>query len=224
MMCLLCGYPLSKKRQWLDFFSLGAQIEPAICPLCLAAFQKIERIAACPACGRADAKGLCGDCQKWQSTGLELQNEALFVYDERFKEWLSRYKFFGDLRLCGTFSHLLYERLQAYRGYTICPLPISAQRLAERGFNQVTHCLLKTGRPYKELLRRTRHCQPQSHKTRSERLQMIQPFEVIPNTRLQGRKILLVDDVYTTGRTLRHAAVCLRENGALEVKSLTLAR
>lgn len=65
----------------------------------------------------------------------------------------------------------------------------------------------------------------QSRKTRRERLLMKQPFTLCQSDKkLANQKICLVDNVYTTGRTLRHAAQCLIVAGALEVTSLTLAR
>ncbi|WP_447409442.1 ComF family protein [Weissella confusa] len=65
----------------------------------------------------------------------------------------------------------------------------------------------------------------QSLKTRQDRLNTAQPFMCqLGNLDLTGQRICLVDDVYTTGRTLRHAATCLYECGAKQICTITLAR
>nr|MCH9869498.1 hypothetical protein [Serratia marcescens] len=70
------------------------------------------------------------------------------------------------------------------------------------------------------------HKVDQSSKTRVDRLQTTQPFEFKEGMepRIRGRRILLVDDVYTTGRTLYHASAQLKSAGAAAVFSMTLAR
>ena len=67
---------------------------------------------------------------------------------------------------------------------------------------------------------------PQSAKNRAQRLLTPQPFTLAPQAKdlCHGQRVLLLDDVYTTGRTLRHAATQINLTGAKAVTSLTLAR
>lgn len=67
------------------------------------------------------------------------------------------------------------------------------------------------------------HSEKQSKKSRYERIHAQQVFQVC-SEEVQGKRILLLDDIYTTGSTLRQAAKVLKSAGAIEVKSLTLAR
>ncbi|WP_353048309.1 MULTISPECIES: phosphoribosyltransferase family protein [unclassified Exiguobacterium] len=103
----------------------------------------------------------------------------------------------------------------------IVPIPLSRERLSERRFNQaegiarmmrgkVTLCLARSDGP------------AQSRKARRERLSRANPYEVI--TSVEGKTILLVDDVYTTGTTLHQAALRLHEAGAKEISAVTLFR
>ncbi|GCF93415.1 hypothetical protein NRIC_13060 [Enterococcus florum] len=154
-----------------------------------------------------------------------LNNRALFEYSDGFQEWIEFFKFKGDYQRRFAFSTELKEALSAYPHYTICPLPLSEERFGDRGFNQVSACLDAAGVTYFPLLKRKRHDTPQAGKKREERLQLQQPFEMAPDgKKMRASKVLLVDDVYTTGRTLFHAADCLLENGFTTVKSLTFAR
>ncbi|WP_308167083.1 phosphoribosyltransferase family protein [Bacillus sp. ISL-40] len=68
------------------------------------------------------------------------------------------------------------------------------------------------------------HSEKQSKKSRSERIHLSQVFQVNPNVDLAGKKVILIDDIYTTGSTLRHAAKLLKVAGAASIQSLTLAR
>src|SRR5699024_3859120 len=100
------------------------------------------------------------------------------------------------------------------------PIPLSKERLEERAFNQATLIGNLLGDVDESLLIRQNN-DKQSKKTKQERINSSNPFKV---TRKITENILLVDDIYTTGSTLRHAAKLLKENSAKEVKSFNLIR
>ncbi len=108
------------------------------------------------------------------------------------------------------------------------PLPLSPQRLAERGFNQSQEIarLLAHATSTQlcvEVLARTRHTVPQSMLPWKERARNVRgAFRC--DTDLSGRCIALVDDVLTTGATLNEAARVLKKNGAREVIGWVAAR
>ncbi|MGM0287716.1 comF family protein [Enterococcus hirae] len=131
----------------------------------------------------------------------------------------------GDVRLAGTFAKQLQIIQQEFSDYQICPIPLATARLKERGFNQVIEMLRVAKIPYSQLLTRSDHSLPQSQKTRQERLKTTQPFKlaVVP-TIIKGKKVLLVDDVYTTGQTLFHAASCLLPHAPEKIRTFSLAR
>lgn len=104
----------------------------------------------------------------------------------------------------------------------IVPIPLSPVRLYERGFNQSAALIHEAGFTMTELLRRT-HSEKQSKKSRFDRIHLHQVFQPL-NLNLENRKIILIDDIYTTGSTLYHAAKLLKAGGATSVCSFTLAR
>lgn len=195
------------------------------CYHCEQQFTKIDPNSACPGCGRSDSSEMCSDCQLWQEKlGFIMHNRSLFQYDEGFRQWIETFKFIGDFRLRGAFSAELQTALKTKTDFLICPMPLSQERFEQRGFNQVSSCLEAAKITYHALLKR-KESPPQSKKSRKERLKMVQPFTLnVPKEKIKNQKVLLVDDVYTTGRTLFHGAEILYENGVKTVCSLTFAR
>ena len=111
----------------------------------------------------------------------------------------------------------------------LAPVPLSRERLRERGFNQ-SQWLAKHlcgRRTVDELLLRVRHTAPQSGLDRQERMHNLR-HAVVVNPLLQRQvhqqKVLLVDDVMTTGSTLGVCAQALLLAGALQVNCVVLAR
>jgi ComF family protein len=112
----------------------------------------------------------------------------------------------------------------------VLPVPLSPQRLAERGYNPaqlLAQRLTRTRRVRADLLLRTRHTPPQHGLPRAERLKNVRgAYAVDPLNAplLQGRRVVLVDDVMTTGASLREAAQALRAAGAAHITGMAFAR
>lgn len=231
--CLLCFEKLSYSLGWFSF--LVKREEQLICRECEQKFERIEG-ELCIVCGRSlerlasshQEKRMCRDCLRWEEgamRGALMQNRSLYVYNDWAKEVLARYKFRGDAVLSEIFHkeiRRLYKHLP--QSCRVIPVPLSIERQYERGFNQAE--LLAACLPYTKsspLITRV-HTEKQSKKTRVERLQTQSPFLLSSPIRLDGENILLVDDVYTTGTTLRQLGKMLREQGAAAVYALTIFR
>lgn len=112
----------------------------------------------------------------------------------------------------------------------IIPVPLHRRRLAERGYNQAEIIAGYVGgiinRPVdSSFLVRARSTKQQAKLTRAERITNItDAFVCYPSTKITGQKILLIDDVYTTGSTVYECAEVLRTAGAQTVSVFTLAR
>ena len=128
----------------------------------------------------------------------------------------------GDYCLRKTFQKDIKNNLKPFfkKGYTIVPVPLSEERLVERGFNQVEGLI--EGIPYQDIFEK-RDIEKQSSKTREERLSQDNAFCLKKGIDVPD-KIIIVDDIYTTGATIERAKEMLIVNGVKEIRSFSLAR
>ena len=218
--CLLCESLLDEKLTFCDLLTLKKPKAKA----CDACFEKFQRISVqhCPKCYRDGICEVCMDCQVWIEKGKEVCHKSCFVYNEAMKDLFSQYKFQGDYALYSVFAEVLQKELKVYRDYVLVPIPVSAEKYQTRGFNQVTALLEGTKLPFREILEKYDTI-AQSSKTREERLQSQQCFKVKDNVQVPT-KVLLIDDIYTTGSTLQLAKEILVEAGVKEIVTFSLAR
>jgi competence protein ComFC len=228
--CLNCDDELVEMITWRGLFYREPQF---LCSACDKQLVKIDG-KRCLGCSRSLddlaprlIKGdVCLDCHRWEENpewkGMLDQNFSLYHYNDFLKEYLAKYKYRGDYVLAKVFSHTIKTYLTKMEYDLIIPIPLSDERLYERGFNQSTALLEEAEVRPSNILARS-HSEKQSKKTRAERLRQVQVFQLVESD-LKGKSILLFDDIYTTGTTLRQAAKLLKEAGAEEVSSLTLAR
>lgn len=230
--CLNCHEVILPSIGWRAIFSEDKEQH-----ICLACEGKLENIVGdqCQICSRPfcsiDLKfrrgDLCHDCFRWEEDpqwqGYLERNHSLFLYNDFLKEVIAKFKFRGDYVLAKIFSERIKEKLDQLTPDLLVPIPLSEERLYERGFNQAAAILAEAGYHPENLLSRI-HSEKQSNKSRAERIHLPQVFQVNSNVDLAGKKVILIDDIYTTGSTLRHAAKLLKEAGAASIQSVTLAR
>lgn len=200
----------------------------------------------CPFCGRIlehREDGLCPDCQRelpWTKEGEAGKNIefcdghfAPLWYRGRVPEAVHRYKF-RKVESCGRVFGTLMAQCLADRwdggAELITWVPLSRKRLRERGFDQARVLCRRvselSGIPMEGTLEKTRETKVQSRLTENSarRANVQGAYRLLPGANVAGKRILLVDDVATSGATLSECAACLRLAGAASVTALTLAR
>jgi ComF family protein len=158
---------------------------------------------------------------------------AAVDYGYPWDRLITRLKFHEDTALAAQFAPLLHRLPHAQQLLQSCdaliPMPLSAQRLRERGFNQAGLLArsLSPGKIRHDILLRVLHTRAQSECTLAERMNNVRhAFAVQPGqqSQAQDRHFVLVDDVMTTGASLTHAAQVLLQAGARQVSAIVLAR
>lgn len=224
MRCVWCGNDVTADSGISSLFLWNSR---PICRQCQQLFHSLGKKSTCPGCGRLmEDATLCYDCVRWKEIDSYFpMNQALYAYYEQAKEFMERYKFIGDCAVAFLIKEDLKRALKKYlkQGYTICPLPTSKQSLEKREFESVEYFLELSKIPYQQFFHHIGKGKKQSEKTREERMKLQQPFVLKEEMQLPD-KILLFDDIYTTGKTIRLAAKLLQEKGIEDVKLFTVFR
>ena len=201
----------------------------AICETCVAAFGR--PVSRCPLCAIELRTSVCSACIQ-QRPVIDACCAAL-TYCWPWSQLIAQFKFGNDAAWARHFACLMQSAPFAEDALLsadiLIPIPLSKQRLSERGFNQslmlANH--LSQAKTQSQTLLRMINTPPQSSLKRKERLtNLTGAFAVAPlmASALRGQHILLIDDVMTSGSTLNFAARVLKQAGAAHVGALVLAK
>lgn len=203
----------------------------------------------CGICKRINSKSLCKKCEielkKHKDINIIYQGEEIenkyfnelmyiFKYEGKIRKIILDYKFNEKAYMYLMFVDFLLKDEKIFnhiRNYdTIIPVPISKKRQKERGYNQslliareianklnlrlVNNCLIKT-----------KNIVEQSTLNKEDRKKNIQGVYELKNYQLlENKKILLIDDIYTTGSTVNECSKILRQGNPKKIGVLVLAR
>lgn len=202
-----------------------------LCKFCSSQLIRLDDHPMCQGCSKkVSMKGeFCQDCLVWRKSHphIELRHRAVYSYNAFGKDLISRFKFSGDCELAAVFSEEMKELTSGpSRHALIIPIPISSQSMEVRGFNQTELLLEAAELSYLQVLESSSRHDKQSIKNKSERLKTPQPFTVREemNGSIKGRHLLIADDIYTTGRTIYHAAQLLSSCQPASISSISVFR
>lgn len=221
--CMACGAVLREQKS-------------SFCPDC---FSQIEFIRSplCVLCGQpfsepGENDHMCGSCLL-RAPAFSVAR-ALGQYEKVLMDVIHRFKYGGKISLgerLGEFmADFSYPSLAIADYSLIMPVPLHPRRLRQRGFNQAVVLTREISRRFSlrldfMSLQRVVFTEPQVGLGKEMReLNIRGAFHVVDSGRVKGEKIILVDDVYTTGSTVKECARILMENKAEQVAVLTLAR
>jgi competence protein ComFC len=225
--CIICAAPVSRQKDcgvcescWAKACMLG--IQPPFCPLCGIPYQIQD----------FNDSHLCGRCIL--ETPPYSAARSFGFYAAELSSLIQHLKFHGRKNLVGLLSQLLsWAFCQAWTANDfdlIVPVPLHSRRERERGYNQaalLARCLSHTiGIPHCEsLLHRVKQTPSQVGLSDRERFRNLRrAFHCVATGGAKGLRILLIDDVMTTGATVSSACETLRDGGTARVSALTVAR
>jgi len=184
----------------------------------------------CQRCGRPSPHSV-PEC--WHCSGMLAnlrQVRATFLHVDPLSKVIHAYKYEGQFGLAPTLGDLMTMNWPQWRTAPeiIVPVPLHAARERERGYNQAMLLARRLGKRlslpiHPTSLKRIIHTRPQVGLNASERRQNVAGAFHADSRGIEGRHVLLVDDVFTTGATLSAAGLALREAGALSVSGFCLA-
>lgn len=203
----------------------GSEDDPLICGPCRSRWRPVPD-PVCDRCGQPQMRGLeCRVCPGWPQ-GFTHARSAVWL-DGDARRAVHYLKYDGWWRVSGAMA-LTMRRLDLLTGpLCLVPVPLSVARLRLRGYNQSEHLARALARQVKGSLRpdaleRVRDTGTQTALTPEARYANVDG--AFAAGRVRRLRLLLVDDVFTTGATLATAAAALLAAGAQEVEAVTFAR
>ena len=199
----------------------------------------------CGFCGKIDENCLCKECEDKVNRDLIYGTEdikdkffekQIFLanYDGEFRNNILLYKFGDKSFMYKTFSKLILKNKKicdTLKSYDIImEVPIHKKRRAERGYNQSELIAKEIAKNIKEIkyesiLIKIKNNERQSNLNKEDRTENVKNVYEVKNKQIiDGKRVILFDDIYTTGNTVNECSRILKENNAKEILVLTLAK
>jgi ComF family protein len=221
-LCAVCLEPVDERNYLCGSCKTKApRIKPPFCATCSEPFDgEITDAFSCANCAHRELHFTCA-VAAFRSRGIVRKLIHEFKYGQQLHlrrpvaDWLS--------------ETLDDPRLRERRFDIVIPVPLHPARKRERGFNQAEALAeifcQRAGLTMSTALERIRYTTTQTVFDRTERMENLRDaFRLRPKTNVQGLRVLLIDDVLTTGSTLSECARVLKLAGAISVHAATAAR
>lgn len=202
--------------------------------------------STCVLCGKLEKNYLCKKCEKRiekysKFSFIEKDSEMIFdrlfycyYYEKIIRNLLLDYKFRGKSYISNFFARMLLNCEKTYRFFSIydiiIPVPMEKQKKLKRGYNQtelITDIISQNTNIYngKDEIIKFRETKRQSSLSVKERKENIKDAFIIKNQNtIYNKRVILFDDIFTTGATVNEISKVLKEAGAKEVLVLVLAK
>ena len=202
-----------------------------ICPSCRKEVRPVQE-PLCKKCGKhisGAEQEYCRDCRTREH--LYTRGLALLPYTGKIKQSVYQIKFHNKREYIDFFgpymAEILGDKILAWEAQALIPVPLHRSKLRKRGFNQAELLAKYVGEalgiPVRtDIVQRTRATKPQKDLTWRERQNNLKGAFKISRYDVKLKKIILVDDIYTTGSTIDGIAGKLLEQGAEEVYFISL--
>lgn len=186
----------------------------------------------CPICGAATTDILCRSCAAFLppeniriSMGVDMDARALYRYNPEIRDAVYRLKFRGQCGLAEGFGRLIARGTAGTPFDVVTYVPMDFAKRARRGYNQAEllarSCARALRCPCRKLLSKTRATRTQHELSAAARAENV--AGAYRASSAAGLRVLLCDDIITTGATMRACAHALRDAGAVYVQTFCIA-
>lgn len=202
--CLQCLNPINEPFTIINFY----RNPNVLCETCVGKWNQVkihDAIKRCKKCLKVMTQDeqICEDCQFLNERfNIQYQLKCDFIYEGIMKETIHQYKFLKDHYLCKILAEVI--NIPEGKFDYVIPIPSPDERNIERTFNPVEEVLKMKGVDYKNVLG-TEFRPKQAGLNKIKRIKETNPFFIRKNIELDGKEILLGDDIYTTGLTINRA-------------------
>lgn len=202
-----------------------------ICPSCRKRLHYIKE-PKCKKCGKEiekDEQEYCRDCQRF--VHAYDKGASVFAYDPLMRRSVSMFKYHNRREYAKVYAREMYHHCERFLKMcapdVILPVPIHQHKKRQRGFNQAELVAKELGKLMNvpvdtEYLLRVEKTTPQKELTRQQRKVNLRKAFAIRETGKYYERILLIDDIYTTGATIDAISEILRENQSKFIFFLTI--
>lgn len=206
-------------------------IYPNVCGIC----GNIDKEYICKKCYIKIKDNLKGYIKKYKKEQYFQKHIYMCKYEGIIREKIIDYKFNNEAYLYKMFAHIILQNkkicviLKKYD--IIIPVPIHKQREKQRGYNQSYLIAKEIQKNIKDItiinnaIVKTKNIKPQSELSKLQREKNVKDAYKVKNVeKIIGKKILILDDIYTTGSTVRECSKKLIEAGCNTIDVLTIAK
>ena len=213
--------------------------------------KEIEKIIfppCCLICGKLACDIWCSQCKKemYEKAIFKVENNKdknlcfekhlyIYIYEDKIRNLILDYKFNEKSYLYKIFSEIIIKNEKIcgiLKKYDIMiPVPIHKKRKKQRGYNQceliVKEIINKMGciKYENKVLLKIKNNNMQSSLSKDQRKQNVQNvYKIINKEKIKDKKVVIFDDIYTTGNTVNSVAKILKENGAKQITIITIAK
>lgn len=197
-----------------------------LCKSCINNIQVLDN--SCIKCDFILSNNTCNHCNN-----NNIYFEKLFsigIYSGLLKTLIYEYKYNKNKDLSKLFSDLVYEKIKNIKDKIdiITSIPIHKEKLKTRGFNQAElfakRISYKTRWKYLEIIERVKNTKAQFSLNILERKENLKDAFIINKKNIENKNVVLVDDIYTTGTTIKEACIELKKSGVNKIYIIVIAR
>ncbi len=203
--------------------------------ICIECKKKITYIQEpiCKKCGKVllfEEQEYCYDCCKKQHSYT--RGLALWIYDENLKKSIYRFKYNNKREYAKVYANEIVlhhkRQIKEWNADGIIPIPLHKSKMRSRGFNQAEVLAIELSKQlsipcYSNLISREKKTLPQKSLNDKQRINNLKNAFKIKQNDVKLNKIILIDDIYTTGVTIDSVTKVLKQEGINEVYFITIS-